>query len=291
MPELPEVQAVVNSLLPHLPGRRILTVIQHRADIACLHKFSRRSKGIDLAELLTGRTVRSLFRRGKRIVFELDDKAHFYVHLGMTGHLAWAATVAKAKRPHTHLVLNLSGVDGHDPGDLSFSDPRRFGRVVYLPPGLPPDADLGPEPFDLAPEDLHARLRRTRRPIKAALLDQTLLAGLGNIYADESLHAARIHPRRRTHTLRRADVENLLAAIRRTLSAAIAAGGSTLRDYRDAAGNPGRYVEQHAVYGRRGRPCPTCSSPIRTIAVAQRSTHFCPVCQPAQPRRRGRQNG
>ncbi|MFN4242541.1 MAG: bifunctional DNA-formamidopyrimidine glycosylase/DNA-(apurinic or apyrimidinic site) lyase [Tepidisphaerales bacterium] len=283
MPELPEVQAVVASLRPHVPGCTIRRVEQGRRDIASLDAFRRTPHaGLDLAPLLHGRTLVDVARRGKRIIFPLDDGAAFYVHLGMTGRLVLReGPSAVHPLPHTHLTLELhpSGASAATLA-LSFADPRRFGRIVFLPPGTPPDADLGPEPFDLDAASFHARLRRTRRPLKSALLDQSLLAGLGNIYADESLHLAGLHPRRRTHTLRPAESQALLRAIQGVLTAAIAAGGSTLRDYRDANGRAGTFVHQHRVYGRGGQPCVTCHTPICTISLAQRSTHFCPTCQP-----------
>lgn len=287
MPELPEVQAVVASLRPCVPGCTVRRVEQARRDIASLDAFRRTPHaGLDLAPLLQGRTLVDVARRGKRIVFSLDDGAAFYVHLGMTGRLLLGEGPAAAEPPpHTHLTLELRPAGASTRLlRLSFTDPRRFGRIVFLAPGVPADADLGPEPFDLDAASFQARLRRTRRPLKSALLDQSLLAGLGNIYADESLHAAGLHPRRRTHTLRPAEADTLLRAIQTVLTAAIAAGGSTLRDYRDANGRAGTFVHQHRVYGRGGQPCVTCHTPIRTVSLAQRSTHFCPTCQPYRRR-------
>lgn len=299
MPELPEVQSIVNALAPHLPGHTISAVSQSRLDIASLATFRRKGPGLSLAPLLTSRTITAVLRRAKRILLPLDNHAHLYFHLGMTGHLALSPP---APLPHTHLTLTLSppsatlslchsvslSLPPPSPLLLAFSDPRRFGKVVYLPPHLPTDDPggdgLGPEPLTLAPADFHALLQRTRRPLKAALLDQRLLAGVGNIYADEALHAARLHPRRRAHTLAPAESADLLAALQRTLAAAIAAGGSTLRDYRNPTGTPGTYTHHHAVYGRTHLPCPTCQTPIRQTTLAQRSTHFCPTCQPYRRR-------
>lgn len=281
MPELPEVQSVVNALAPALVGKTIAGVDLRRADIVSLHAITRlaarrkspRPTPPDLAPLLVGRTITALYRRAKRIVFALDDSAHLYIHLGMTGHLALASSAELV--PHTHLLLHFG------PLTLAFSDPRRFGHVVYLPPGSSPDGDLGPEPLLIKSGEFHELLTASRRPIKSALLDQTLIAGLGNIYVDESLHAAGIHPLDPTAGLNPRQTQGLLRAIRRILTRAIAARGSTLRDYRNPAGEAGTYQLSHRVYDREGEPCRRCKTLIVRVVHAQRSTHFCPSCQPS----------
>lgn len=291
MPELPEVQSVVDALAPEVVGRTIASVDLRRHDIVSLHAITRlaarkkspRPAPPDLAPLLTGRTITRLYRRAKRIVFALGDDAHLYIHLGMTGHLSLPSADLTHHLPHTHLLLQLHA-PARPPATLAFSDPRRFGHVVYLPPGSPPDTDLGPEPFTLSSARFHRLLTAARRPLKSALLDQTLLAGLGNIYVDESLHAAGLHPLAHTAAVTPAQSQALLRAIKRILRRAIAARGSTLRDYRTPGGDAGSFQLSHRVYDRVGDPCRTCRTPIVRIVHAQRSTHFCPRCQPPCPR-------
>lgn len=163
---------------------------------------------------------------------------------------------------------------------LRFSDPRRFGGVWWIAPGQAADDGMGPEPLTLRPAALLRRLSRTARPIKSALLDQSLIAGLGNIYVDESLFLARIHPLNPSNGLSAAEVGRLSRSIKVTLRKAIAHRGSTLRDYRDADGNAGGFQSLHRVYDRADQPCRRCRTPIRRIVLGGRSTHFCPRCQP-----------
>lgn len=284
MPELPEVQAVVSALAPVLAGHTIAQVAQRRQDVASQHVITRslKGKGLSLSPLLEGRKITAITRRAKRIVFSLDDGSAFYVHLGMTGRLTLDP---QDELPHTHLTLHLSpprgktGAPGTGHRALHFSDPRRFGKVVHLPTGQHEDS-LGPEPLDLPAATLHALLQATDRPVKPALLDQSLIVGLGNIYVDESLHAAQIHPQRKTTSLTLPEATKLNAEIQRILKTAIAHKGSTLRDYRDAEGNPGAFQHLHVVYDREGQPCKTCGTPIQRIVQSGRSTHFCPTCQP-----------
>jgi len=282
MPELPEVQTVVNSLRPRLLGRTVGSVSVRRADIVS-------PAGVDLPALLTGRTVREIARRGKRIVFTLDNGDRFYVHLGMTGRLT-AGAPATAPEPHTHLEVIFAALrppqppapKGGVPAALAmrFSDPRRFGGVWWLGCDEPPDRGMGPEPLTLRAADLRRRLARTSRAVKSALLDQALIAGLGNIYVDESLFLARLHPLRPASNLTPAEVGRLSRAIKLTLAKAIAHRGSTLRDYRDADGKAGGFQSLHRVYDRAAQPCRRCRTPIQRIVLGGRSTHFCPKCQP-----------
>src|SRR5688500_15345161 len=206
MPELPEVQTVVNTLSPRLLGRTIRSADHVRADIV-------RPCDFDIARALTGRTVTSVSRRGKRIVFGLDDGNRFYIHLGMSGRL----TVEKIDapiQPHTHLIVTLG------PQQLRFVDPRRFGGVFWL--GKDGDgSDMGPEPLVLRFDQFAERLSKTKRAIKIALLDHTLVAGLGNIYVDESLFVAGIHPLAAADKLSLDDVKRLNRAIKVTLRRAI----------------------------------------------------------------------
>ena len=266
MPELPEVQTVVLTLVPKVVGRRIRQVVHVRDDIVS-------PRGLDLVDLLRGRRVESVARRGKRIVFTLDDGNRFYVHLGMTGQLTVASPDAPPL-PHTHLELDLgAGVR------LRFRDPRRFGGVWWLGRDPLHDAGMGPEPLKLRPAQLFRRLHKTTRAVKNALMDQRVVAGLGNIYVDEALFAAGIHPLIRGEELTVKQVASLNRAIKTTLRRALRHRGSTLRDYMDADGASGGFQKLHRVYDRAGKPCRRCRIPIERIVLGGRSTHFCPKCQ------------
>jgi formamidopyrimidine-DNA glycosylase len=275
MPELPEVQTVVSSLRPRVTGSRVAAVRLHRTDIVS-------PAGVDLPSLLLGRTITTVDRRAKRIVFTLDDRDQFYIHLGMTGQLTVEPADAPV-RPHTHLVIILekrgARSEKREGFELRFRDPRRFGGVFWLG-SHSPDQGLGPEPLSLRPARLANALARTRRAIKAALLDQTLIAGIGNIYADEALFLARIHPRTPANTLSPEQVGRLNRAIKLTLRRAIRARGSTLRDFVDADNAPGSYRAKHQVYNRAGEKCRRCKTVIQRIVLTGRSTCFCPRCQP-----------
>ena len=267
MPELPEVQTVVDTLRPLVAGRTLVAIDVRRPDVVA-------PAGIDLVPLLLGRTVADVARRAKRIVFRLDDGHRFFVHLGMTGRLTVDPPAAPLL-PHTHVVLHL-GTDAA----IRFRDPRRFGGVWWLGTG-PADDRLGPEPLTLPPARLAAQLGRTARAIKTALLDQRVVAGLGNIYVDESLHRAGIHPLTPARRVSVADVARLNRAIKHTLRTAIRHRGSTLRDFADAHGHAGGFQHLHAVYDRADAPCRRCRTPIERVVLGGRSTHFCPRCQPA----------
>ena len=270
MPELPEVQTVVATLRPRLVGRTVTGVTLNRTDVLC-------PPDADLPAHLAGRTVASIDRRGKRVVFTLDDGSRFYVHLGMTGQL----TVVPADTPapsHTHLEIHFGGER------LRFRDPRRFGGVWWLGQEACADAGMGPEPLSLRPQQLERRLAGTSRAIKTALLDQAVVAGLGNIYVDEALFLAGIHPLTRAKDLTGGQVRHLNRAIKGTLRRAIRHRGSTLRDYVDADGAAGGFQKLHRVYDRAGQPCRVCKTPIERFVLGGRSTHFCPTCQPPRAR-------
>jgi formamidopyrimidine-DNA glycosylase len=274
MPELPEVQATVDSVRPGLVGRRILAVRQPRTDII-------RPRGFDLARHLLEDRVTDVARRAKRIVITLASGNRWYVHLGMTGRLVVAAPSSPLPR-HSHLVLVLD-----DDNELRFVDPRRFGKIVWLGHHTD-DEDLGPEPLTMRATELSAALARTRRAIKTALLDQHLIAGIGNIYADESLHAAGIHPKKPANRLTRDETQRLLRAIKTVLRRAIRSGGSTIRDYANGNNEPGSFQQQLAVYDREAEPCRRCRTPIVRIVLGGRGTHFCPKCQRAARTARSR---
>ena len=275
MPELPEVQTVVSTLRPRVSGVRVKRVRLHRTDIVS-------PAGTDLAPLLEGRAITGVERRAKRIVFTVDGCDQFYVHLGMTGQLTVEAASAPV-RTHTHMVVELEGsavgVQGSGKKqELRFRDPRRFGGVFWL--GCESaDRGLGPEPLTLKPGRLAQQLVGTRRAIKAALLDQAVIAGIGNIYADEALYLARIHPLTPANELSGEQVARLNRAIKLTLRRAIKARGSTLRDFVDADNAPGGYRTKHQVYDREGEKCRKCRGVIERIVLTGRSTCFCPRCQ------------
>lgn len=196
--------------------------------------------------------------------------AQFIVHLGMTGRL----TVGPASAPvakHTHLIARLKS--GRE---LRFVDPRMFGKLAVV---REPFETAGTEPLDIGFELFTGLFRKRQTPIKSALLNQKLLRGIGNIYADESLARAGIRPRRRASTLTRADLHRLFESVQQVLNDAIAAGGSSVSDYVDAAGEPGFFQFQHRVYGREGEPCLACRAPIKRVVIAGRSSHYCPKCQ------------
>jgi formamidopyrimidine-DNA glycosylase len=266
MPELPEVQTVVDTLRPQVVGRRIARVTLHRTDIVT-------PKQIDLPKLLTNHMVTDLTRRGKRIVFTLDDGNRFYIHLGMSGRLTMESD-EKPMQKHTHLVIEFDS----DPLRLRFKDPRRFGGIWWLG-NDEPAGTMGPEPLHVKLDVLQEKLSRTTRAIKNVLLDQTVLAGIGNIYADEALFDAGIHPLARADKLSGDQIKRLHTSIKKTLRRAIKHRGSTLRDYVDAKGQKGGFQKLHRVYDRADEPCPTCNSKIRRIVLGGRSTHFCPKCQ------------
>jgi formamidopyrimidine-DNA glycosylase len=269
MPELPEVQTVVDTLAPAVLGRRIVRVELRRADILV-------PAGFDLAGHLLGQRIAAVDRRGKRIVVRLGDGNRFYIHLGMTGRLTIEDAEATRQR-HEHLVIGFEGSSRKS--EMRFRDPRRFGGVWWLGLDASSDQAMGPEPLGLRSAKLGKRLARTSRAIKNALLDQSVIAGLGNIYVDESLFKAGIHPLTPGNTLSVEQVSKLNRAIKSVLKKALRHRGSTLRDYFDSNGNPGGFQKLHAVYDRAKLPCRKCKRPIDRIVLGGRSTHFCGHCQ------------
>ncbi|MSQ93235.1 MAG: bifunctional DNA-formamidopyrimidine glycosylase/DNA-(apurinic or apyrimidinic site) lyase [Gemmataceae bacterium] len=270
MPELPEVETVVRDLRPLLVGRSFI-------EITVSKKALRRKWSRSWEVHLLGQRTRAIHRRGKWILIDLGEP-WLLVHLGMTGQF----TVVSAKVPretHTHVVFSLD-----DANELRFRDVRRFGSVTYYPSRVKLDAHflqkgLGPEPFDLDPDCWGESLRNTRRSLKAILLDQTVVAGVGNIYADESLFEARLHPTLVGQTLNPKQAEQLRLAIVSVLTRAIEKRGSSIRDYVGGSGLRGQMQDEFRVYGRTGEPCVRCRTEIERIALAGRSTHFCPKCQ------------
>jgi formamidopyrimidine-DNA glycosylase len=272
VPELPEVETVVREVRPHVAGRRIVRV--RTGD-----KSLRRGWSADWHGSLAGRTITGVRRRGKWILLDLDDGL-LVIHLGMTGRLT-VTPAEQLSESHTHFVADLD--DGRQ---LRFRDVRRFGSISLYGGADELEAflagRLGPEPFDLGRAEFRRALAATSRPLKAMLLDQRVVAGVGNIYADESLFEARLSPRKLGRQTTPAEAERLRRAMVRVLARAIEARGSTIRDYVGGSGRKGSYQDEFRVYGRTGRPCPRCKTPIARIRLAGRSTHYCPTCQRAK---------
>jgi len=281
MPELPEVETVRRGLADRVVGRRITDVEVGR------ERTVRRTSAQQVIDGLRDATMVTAERRGKYLLCPLDTGDTAMFHLRMSGQLLLAAD--GAPRPaHTHVVMSLDGAPAEH---LLFVDPRTFGEVVVFDPEhvgveLPEVARLGVDPLadGLDPEVLRLLLDGRRTALKPLLLDQHVIAGIGNIYADEILHAARLHPARTARSLRPAELHRLHAAVHRILEAAVDARGSSLGDnqYVDLMGAGGSYQHAHAVYGRAGQRCPTCDRGIiRRTVSAGRSTHHCPWCQRA----------
>jgi formamidopyrimidine-DNA glycosylase len=278
MPELPEVENTVRDLKPLLVGRRVLDV--HILWPRLVHDKSPEA----FAAELTDRQIVNTDRRGKYLLFPLDNGRTWVVHLRMTGQLHVVPAESEVER-HVHAVLSLDNGQ-----QLRYRDARKFGRFYLVDELECVVAMLGPEPLSerFTPLELFNRLQGRRAAIKTLLLDQRVVAGLGNIYADEALFKAGIDPRRPAHTLTQADCNRLHAAIRQTLATAIreggsSLGGSALTNYRRPTGVQGRYQQRHQVYHLAGQPCPVCGAPIERVRLAQRSTHFCPQCQRYEP--------
>lgn len=274
MPELPEAETIVAGLSPHLVGLRVARVFLHRSDIVQAGRSQ-------LKRALCGRTVLNIRRRGKRIALSFSPHGLLVVALGMTGRLTLAAVDDPVVK-HTHLRLLFKD----NPHELRFQDPRRFGGLWFfnrIPFGVEPTPlRLGAEPLTIKLSDFRQLMVR-RRQIKALLLDQHALAGLGNIYCDEALHRARIHPQVRAADLTERETAALWRAIRYVLRSAIRHGGSTIRDFQSPDGQSGGFQTRHRVYGRQGCRCASCETTIERLIVAGRSTHLCPACQQASP--------
>jgi len=272
MPELPEVETVRQSLMPHLPGRKVTHVRLRRPDVVRHLPAHTRP--------LSGQTIAAVDRRGKHLQIYTEHGPCLDIHLGMTGSMR--IVTAGQTLPlsiHTHVLFTLD-----DGNELGFADPRRFGGMWYF--GDPASlegarlAKLGPDALTIQPRILHARLLRTRRALKAALLDQTVIAGLGNIYVDEALFAAQLNPATPSCIVSLLDCQTLIRKMRPILQNAIAARGSSLRDYVSSDGSRGSFQERHRVYGRTGGDCLRCKTPLATDIIAGRTTVWCPACQP-----------
>jgi len=276
MPELPEVETIRRHLAPHVDGRRLDRLEIHDA------RWSLPLAPAELSAAVEGRRVERLGRRGKYLVWELEDEAYLMLHLRMTGTLLLQPP---ERPPHTRVTFGLDGTE------LQFVDPRRFGTGELA---LGEDARdaffaarLGVEPFEpeFTGEHLHALAKRCRAPIKAMLLDQKRIAGVGNIYADEALFRARIHPLRRADALTRKQSAALRDAVVASLELGIESKGATIDDFRDPDGVSGTFQDRFLIHLREGEPCVRCGRAVRKLRAAGRGTYVCERCQP-RPRRR-----
>lgn len=280
MPELPEVETIRRQLAPVVDGLRIeaVEVLDER--------WVAPSSAADFEGALTGRRIESLGRRGKYFVAALDDGSALVMHLRMTGNLLWIPEDAAAPESHLRAQIWLTDSRGGASGSLAFVDPRRFGTAELIGDAEAVDAyfaaRLGPEPFDELWDGplLHRVTRGRKTPIKAVLLDQRVVAGVGNIYADEALYRARVAPQKRAARLTRAQCALLAETVRDALNAGIDAKGASIDDFRDAYGVQGSFQDQFLVHRREGLECPTCTRPVKKIRVAGRGTYYCPTCQP-----------
>ncbi len=282
MPELPEVETIVRGLARRVTGDAIESVWLGQKPEPL------KSRPQEIVSTLERARIAGVRRVGKHIVFDLSRQrsrrqeagrrgqqgsvtsSHFIVHLGMTGQLLVARPEAEVER-HTHAIVKLAS--GRE---LRFVDPRRFGRLSVARDGF--DA-AGTEPIGVDFKLFAALFRRRKTPMKSALLNQKLLRGVGNIYADESLFRAGVRPRRRAASLTRDELQRLRDALQEVLREAIAAGGSSVSDYVDADGNRGFFQLQHRVYGRENEPCLVCKASIKRVVISGRSAHYCPKCQ------------
>jgi formamidopyrimidine-DNA glycosylase len=283
MPELPEVETVARGLRKSILGRTILSVALGKTDFI--------DDPLALERHLPGRRIEAVERYGKFMMLRLSavggaaimpsseaaTAVSLLVHLGMTGNLASRAAEQPHEK-HTHVWMSLD--DGRE---LRYTDPRRFGRIAYLAGDAIREElqRFGADPLLVTPEAFAAAVRPRRARIKALLLDQSVLRGVGNIYADESLWRAKIHPARVGANLTAAQTAKLLRVLQEILHKAIAMRGSTIADFQDGNGEPGGYQKQHRAYGREGHKCFRCGASIRRTIVAGRSSYYCPKCQPA----------
>jgi len=269
VPELPEVETVMRGLAPALVGRRII-------DVTVRESRLRGGVAPEFATRLRGRRIVAIARRGKYLLCTLDDGRVWLVHLGMTGRLTLAFPGGVAER-HDHVVVALD--DGRV---VTYNDARRFGRMAVVEPAkVTAETGAGIDPLgrDFTADALFALTRGRKTSIKAFLMDQRQLAGLGNIYVNEILFAAGIRPSRRAGRLTRADCGRVVTATRAVLAEAIRRGGSSISDYRDGLGQKGWFQLRHRVYDRAGEPCRRCGDTIRARVIVGRSTFYCPRCQ------------
>lgn len=270
MPELPEVECVRRTLEPSLAGRRPSRVAVSLAKMV-------RPEPKSFAAGIRGREIKPLERHGKLLILPLEGGGFWTIHLGMTGQVILAAS----RPPADHIHVSVSFDDGAE--KLYFRDLRQFGAMTWCRDraGLEsgPLANMGPDAMAISAGEFVNRLEGRTARIKPLLLDQRILAGVGNIYADESLHRAGINPSARPADLKPGQLERLHAALTETLAEALVKGGSSVKNFVDARGRAGTFQHEHRVYRRTGQPCPACGAIVERIVLGGRSTHFCPVCQ------------
>lgn len=288
MPELPEVETIARGLQRAVAGQRIVNVTLGKTDFI---------DNPDILESeLAGRSIVRVERYGKFMLLRLTAKQNenarngqpaLLVHLGMTG-LLMPTRAAEPQVRHTHVIIELS--DGRE---LRYIDPRRFGRMAYLSAETLTEElrRFGLDPLEMSLEEFSAGIHERNARIKALLLDQSVLRGVGNIYADESLWKARIHPAKQACLLKLPELKTLYVALQRILQKAILLRGSSISDFMDVEGIPGEYQQHHRAYGREGKPCFRCKTKIRRIIVAGRSSYFCPNCQKLPRSRRSKNRG
>jgi formamidopyrimidine-DNA glycosylase len=290
MPELPEVEVTRRRIESLLLGRSIRDVATTGPSYFFL------TPPVQLHRVLAGRRTDVFERRGKYLIAQLDDGSRLVLHLGMTGQLfssaassprllraaSRAVLVPEAQRAftpdeHTHLRLRFDD----DGPEVWMRDARKFGKVLWLAPGASDRRldRLGPDALTASGAQIFAASRRRRVAIKSLLLDQSVLAGIGNIYADEALHGAGVRPSRAAGRVTRVECERIADSLRRVLARSIETGGSSIRDYIGPDGVDGSYQDERRVYGRTGEPCPVCATPLRRRVIGARSSHFCPRCQ------------
>jgi formamidopyrimidine-DNA glycosylase len=266
MPELPEVEVTRRQVTRIARGTQIIAVWTSSPSYFFVTPPAR------LRQKLEGKSIDEIDRHGKYILLSLDDGSRLLLHLGMTGQLI------SEHREQDHVHLRLQFANGHT---LTFRDIRKFGKVEWIAAGKSSTRldKLGPDALLIALEDFRTRLARRKIAIKQALLDQSILAGVGNIYADEALFSAKISPLRASHELLPKEVNRLLSEVQKVLRTSIQHGGSTINDYMKPDGELGGFQDWHRVYGRTGEPCPRCRSPISRTVLGGRSTHYCLRCQ------------
>lgn len=274
MPELPEVETIARCLNSCLPGRVI-------SSVECRYSGCIRGNAQAYTTGLEGRRIKAVWRRAKLLLMDLDQEQHLVFHLKMTGKLLFSSCWQGEVDKHTHLIFNFA-----DQEKLAYQDQRKFGYSAFLTgqelQSWPFFASLGPEPLTLDVHGFRRIFGRTRARVKAVLLDQQRIAGIGNIYADEALHLAGIHPATQSHVLSAAGLSRLHASLLEVLTRALDVGGTSFRDYVDGLGRPGRYQDEFNVYGRTGLPCRQCGRDLEKTVVAGRTSVFCPACQPGR---------
>lgn len=273
MPELPEVETIVNDLRPALAGRRFTGVSIYWPRMVL------RPSAREFQRRLSGQVIKEIARRGKYLIFRLDSGETLILHLRMTGSLL----LRRKGKHHSEPCSYITAVFGLDNGtELIFTDRRKLGTISLVQSEVELDSKLGPEPLEpsFTAAVLAERLNKHKAPIKAVLCDQEVIAGIGNMYADEALFLARIHPLRAASSLNQEEIKSLHHAIREVLRNAIGRGGASISDYRRPGGETGSQQYAFYVAHRGGETCKVCATPIERIPVRNRGTYFCPRCQP-----------